>query len=129
MDFIQVDDPFDPWPNQDAMQRRIAACAARPGGHAWTVEGDAGEAPWLACADCPAGGNDLYPDITDLLGDEPYELGGRAIVFGQELPDVDSSCFKIPVNVRVKETRHTSMNCIGWEYDVEIQITERETAA
>lgn len=129
MDFTQVDDPFDPWPNQDAVQRLIAECAARPGGHAWTVQGDSGESPWLACADCPAGGDNIYPDVIDLLDNEAYELGGRTIRFGEELPDDDSSMFKIPVLVRVEERRYTSMDSIGHEYDVEIQITDRETAA
>jgi hypothetical protein len=129
MDFIQVDNPFDPWPNQDAVQRLITECASRPGGHTWTVQGDAGERPWLSCADCPAGGDDIYPDIIDQLGDEPYELGGRTIRFGQELPDFDASMFEVPVNVRIEEHRYTSMNCIGYEYDIEIHITTRETAA
>jgi hypothetical protein len=134
MDFIQVDNPFDslndPPPAEIIEQQHlIAECAARPGGHAWTVEGDSGDSPWLSCADCPASGDDVYPDVIDMLGDEPYELGGRTIVFGQELPDDDTSVFTIPVHVRVKETRYTSMNCIGYEYDVEIHITDRETAA
>lgn len=129
MDFTQVDNPFDPWPSGDAVERQIAECAARPGGHAWTIQGDAEERPWLACDDCPAGGDDLYPDIIDLLDGQTYELGGRTIVIGKELPDDETSMFKIPVHVSVEEHSWTSMNSIGPEYDVEIQISDRETAA
>ncbi|GGS88332.1 hypothetical protein ACFFV7_51070 [Nonomuraea spiralis] len=129
MDFTQVDNPFDPWHSRDAVERQIAECAARPAGHAWTIQGDTGEWPWLACDDCPASGDDLYADILDLLDGQTYELGGRTIVIGKELPDDETSMFKIPVDVRIAEHRYTSMNSIGYEYDVEILITDRETAA
>ncbi|WP_431903683.1 hypothetical protein [Nonomuraea sp. bgisy101] len=129
MRFVEVEDPFDPWPSQHAVQRLIAECAARPGGHAWTVQGDSGESPWLACADCPATGDDAYPDIIDILDSCEYELGGRTIRFGEELPDDDSSAFKIPVDVEIESTRFACPDWIGYEYDVEIHITDRQAAA
>jgi len=108
-------------------RRKVAACGARPGGHAWQVEGEPGEAPYLSCADCTACGEDIYPDVIDLLYGEVYELAGRAIHFGEELDD-ESGGFVIPVHVRVEEVRYTSMDCIGYEYDVEVHITDRPAA-
>lgn len=133
MDFIQVDNPWgtlnEPpaWHVED--QRRITECGARPDGHAWTVQGEREERPWLECADCPAVGGDVYPDIIDLLDGQTLELVGRTVVFGEELPDDDSSVFTIPVHVDVETSERTSLDWIGIEYDVEIQISDRETAA
>jgi hypothetical protein len=107
----------------------IAACAARPSGHRWQIDAEPGEAPSLSCEGCPAGGDDIYPDIIDLLYGQTYELGGRTIVIGEELPDNEASMFKIPVNMRIEEHRYTSMNSIGYEYDVEIHITAREVTS
>lgn len=135
MDLTRIDDPFrldttSTGPTaQDEDARLIAECGARPAGHAWTVQGDSDAWPWLACADCPASGDAVYPDIADLLNSAEYELGGRTIRFGEDLPDDETSVFEIPVNVRVEEHRYTSMDSIGYEYDVEIHITDRETAA
>ena len=132
MEFVQVDDPFNP-DELDAQQaeydRLVTECAARPDGHAWTVAGDSGEPPWLSCADCPADGGSVYPDILDLLDGEEYQVGGRTILFGEELPDDAASVFAIPVSVRVELIRHQACDYGGYEYDVEIHITDRETAA
>ncbi|GAA2861030.1 hypothetical protein [Nonomuraea rubra] len=109
----------------EVRDRDITACAARPSGHAWQVEGEPGEQPSLSCQDCPAGGDDLFPDIHDYLAcDEPELIGGREVLWGRPLAD-DAEPFTIPVHVRIKEHRYASMNAIGWEYDIEVHVTPR----
>lgn len=109
----------------EVRDRDITACAARPSGHAWQVEGEPGEQPSLSCRDCPAGGDDLFPDIHDYLAcDEPEEIGGRKVLWGSPLPD-DAEPYEIPVHVRIEVHAYTSMNSIGPEYDIDIHIIPR----
>ncbi|WP_346103504.1 hypothetical protein [Nonomuraea maheshkhaliensis] len=126
MQFVSVSDSFDhsappAWYAEG--QRRIAECAARQTGHLWTVEGDRGECPWLSCADCAADGADVYPDIIDILDDGEFQLGGRTIRFGEELPDNETSVFVIPVSVKVEANEHHTLN--GHDWDVAIHVVDR----
>ncbi|MEV4078720.1 hypothetical protein AB0J43_00310 [Nonomuraea fuscirosea] len=126
MQFVPVSDPFDQsdppaWYVEN--QRCIPECAARLTGHAWTVEGASGECPSLTCAGCPAVGSDAYPDIIDILEDGEFQLGGRTIRFGEELPDDESSVFVIPVSVRVEAYEYRTLN--GNDWDVEIHVSDR----
>lgn len=104
----------------------MAACAARESGHRWQVEAEPGEEPCLSCQDCPAGGDDLYPDIHIYLAcdEEPDTIGDHKVLWGRPLPD-DAEPFTIPVDVRIESHRYTSMDCIGYEYDVEIHVALR----
>ncbi|HEY9370989.1 hypothetical protein [Streptomyces sp.] len=106
--------------------RAITECASRPSGHRWQIEGEPGEEPFLSCQDCPAGGDDLFPDIhVYLTCDEPEVIGDREVPWGRPLPD-DMEPYVIPVNLRIEARPYTSLNFIGTEYDIEIRITERD---
>ncbi|GLX06719.1 hypothetical protein Misp03_36460 [Microbispora sp. NBRC 16548] len=85
----------------EADRRAVAECAARPGGHAWLVEAEPGEEPYLTCADCPATGDDLYPDL-DMLLDWAQDIGGTRVQFGRALPG-DAVPYSIPVAVELED--------------------------
>lgn len=105
----------------DERDDRITACAARDGGHGWQVEGEPGEEPYVSCGDCPAGADELFPDLMSLLSG-PVDVGGRTVVFGEVLPD-RAEPYKLPVAVRVETIRRDYAD--GTEYDVEVHITPR----
>lgn len=109
-----------------ADRRATADCAARPGGHRWTLEGIPEEPPHLSCEDCPASADDLTADCLDLLDGTEMELGGRTVTFGQDLP-ADAEPFSIPVTITVKRVVYRG-GPLMWpeEYDIEIDITGRD---
>lgn len=114
----------------DERCRAMAACAARQGGHRWQIEGEPGEEPCLSCEDCPAGGDDLYPDIHDHLAydGQPQTISDHQVAWGQCLPD-DAEPYTIPVDVEIEAIRYESPDFVGYEYDVRILLTPRGEAA
>ncbi|WP_326829721.1 hypothetical protein OIE13_06165 [Streptosporangium sp. NBC_01810] len=104
--------------------QRIAACAARPFGHRWQVEGEPEEEPHLSCEDCPAGADDLMPDLLDILAYYATleTIGDREVRWGSPLA-ADAAPFAIPVNISIETITHTGD--YGTEYDYEVHITSR----
>ena len=108
----------------EGRDRTIAECASRPSGHRWQIQGEPGDEPSLSCQDCPAGGDDLYPDIHDYLAydETPDRIGGHEVMWGRRLPD-GAEPYEIPVTVEFEEIRR--MTDYGTDYDVEIHIIPR----
>lgn len=133
MDFTRTGDPFllsdEEFEQPTPLSRVIAECAARPGGHAWEVEGIPEETPFLWCADCPVRPDDLFPDIMDELDTKAYEIGGRTVTFGAYLPGIQSNRFTIPVDVAVRISPPKPDYWSGDDHvDIEILITDRAEA-
>lgn len=107
----------------------VAMCAARERGHRWQVEGDLGDTPGLSCQDCPAHADDLMPDLLDVLDGRSFQIGGRTVRFGVDLPGVESSDFAIPVHVEVDTIVYPGGPWGSAEYDFEVTITDREATS
>lgn len=104
--------------------RSVMACAARPSGHRWKVEAELGEEPCLSCEDCPAGADDVMPDLPSILAyhDTAETIGAHEVHWGRPLAD-DAEPYTIPVSIDIESI--TRMSDYGTEHDVEVHITVR----
>lgn len=116
------EDEFLDW--LEERDRSVMACAARPSGHLWQVEAEAGEKPCLSCESCPAGADDVMPDLFDILAyhDTAETIGAHEVHWGRPLAD-DAEPYTIPVSIDIEAI--TRMSDYGTEHDVEVHITVR----
>lgn len=117
-------DIFTPYP-EHWRKWEIASCEEWNSGHDWTAAfymDDEGYGPQLDvyCPNCPLTVQELYCDYTDSIYgtlDDIVIDGGNYIYTEDKL---------IKVNVELHVEKYTSMNSIGPEYDVWIELTKRE---
>lgn len=109
----------------------------RARGHDWYLEIDPYEGVFLRCLMCPAGVDDVYPDGQELLTGEfavypGYVLGlrcGDVEVNGTWYPDGFTYGWRGPVTVNLHVEKYTSMDWIGTEYDVWVEVDPRAEPA
>lgn len=114
----------------------VALCSQVQGGHDWLLEIDPGDGVSLCCQRCHAVTDDIYPDGIDLLtGDfevyPGYVLGLRAgaVDVNRTWRDgLHTYGWRGPVAVRLVVEKYTSMDWIGTEYDVWIEVDPRDDA-
>jgi hypothetical protein len=102
----------------------------RCGEHDWYLEIDPYDGIMLTCRKCPAWSDDVYPDGIDLLtGDFEVYPGyvlslhcGGVQVNGQETYDLFTYGWRGPVRVELHVETYTSMDWIGPEYNVWIDV-------
>lgn len=103
-------------------------------GHDWYLEIDPDDGVYLGCRKCPADVNDVYPDGSDLLyGDfevcPGYVLGlrtGGVEVNGRWRDGLFAYGWRGAVTVDLHVEKYTSMDWAGTEYDVWIEVAERD---
>jgi hypothetical protein len=96
-------------------------CCEESGGHHWLLGGehpDDGRNISLHCVVCGAGLDD-YSGCFDLEDAVSGEVNGVTVDAGQH--DADGE-FEVPVAVDVQVHKYTSMDLIGVEYDVTVDI-------
>jgi uncharacterized protein RhaS with RHS repeats len=104
-------------------------------GHDWYLHIDPDDGTWLHCRKCPAGVDDLCPDGQDLLTGEfevypGYVLGlryGSVEVNGTDRGGWFTYGWRGPVTVDLHVEKYTSMDWIGTEYDVWIEVGKRDS--
>jgi hypothetical protein len=102
-------------------------------GHDWYLEIDPYEGVYLSCRMCPAEVDDVYPDGQELLTGEfevypGYVLGLRCAdveVNGKFCDGLFTYGWRGPVTVELHVEKYTSMDWIGTEYDVWVEVDPR----
>lgn len=118
-------DIFEPYP-EHWRKWEIASCEEWTSGHDWTLSlfmDDEGYGPelFVHCPNCPIELYDLYPDCyRDLI----YGTLGDTVIENGEYNYTEDKTFK--VNVKLHVETYTSMDFIGPEYDVWIELTQKE---
>jgi hypothetical protein len=102
-------------------------------GHDWYLEVDPDDGVSLYCRKCPAGADDVYPDGIDALVGEfevypGYVLSlhtGSVQVNGKWRDGLFTYGWRGPVTVELHVEKYTSMDWIGTEYDVWVEVEAR----
>jgi hypothetical protein len=114
-----------------AWRRLFIWLCERDGGHFWYLHIDPDDGTWLSCAKCHvAGVDEIYPDGIDLLTGEfevypGYVLSlncGDVEVNGKPCLGMFTYGWRGPVTVNLHVERYTSMDWIGEEHDVWIEV-------
>jgi hypothetical protein len=103
-------------------------------GHDWYLEIDPDDGVYLGCRRCPADVDDVEPDGIDLLAGNfevypGYVLNlrsGSVFVNGQYREGLFTYGWHGPVTVHVQVEKYTSMDWIGEEVDVWIEVDPRD---
>lgn len=118
----------------EAWRALFAHLCEQDGGHDWYLTIDPDDGVWVSCVKCHAAGlDDVYPDSADLLtGDFTVYPGyvltlhtGGVQVNGQETYGCFTYGWRGPVTVELHVEEYTSMDWIGSEYDVWIEVEPR----
>lgn len=115
-------DIFTPYP-EHWRKWEIASCEEWTSGHDWRVciyRDELGPQLDVFCMNCPMMVHDLIDDAYDLL----YGTLDDVVIDNGRFNYTEDKTFK--VNVKLHVEKYTSMDFIGPEYDVWIEVTKRE---
>ncbi len=118
----------------EVWRQLFALLCEQSGGHAWYLNIDPDDSVWLSCTRCHVAGIDeIYSDGIDLLTGEFEVYPGYVLSLrygGVEVNGEDSSGlftygWRGPVTANLHIEKYTSMDWIGPEYDVWIELEPR----